>query len=108
MINYIQRGDIIDFITPANIASSEAVMMGNLFGVAQRAALAGETVAIAIEGCFLLPKDVSTLTMGQGVYWDDTAKKVTTTVGTNKKIGFAIEAAATGVTTAKIKLQSIF
>jgi predicted RecA/RadA family phage recombinase len=40
-----------------------------------------------------------TWTKYETLYWDDTAKKVTTTVGANSKIGIAAEARASGDTT---------
>lgn len=108
MKNYIQEGDVIDFVATAAITSGDGVQMGGLFGVAQCSGAIGDTVALVMEGVFLLQKDTSTITVGLGVYWDNTAKKVTTTASSNIKIGFAIEAAATGVGTVKVRLMSIF
>lgn len=43
---------------------------------------------------------------GQLLYWDDTAKSFTTTVGTNTKAGYAMEAAASADTTGQVFLEN--
>jgi predicted RecA/RadA family phage recombinase len=88
-----------------------------MFGVASVDAAQNDLIEAAIEGVFDLAKDASTFTDGALVYWDDTAKKGTSTVSTNLKIGVAalIQAdgtsapgGATGDATVRVRLNGSF
>jgi predicted RecA/RadA family phage recombinase len=106
MKNYIQAGKTINYtVATTLIASGEARKVGSLFGIALKDAAIGEVCPMDTEGCFEIPKDVSVVTgLGHLLYWDDTAKKATITAASNIKIGYALEAAATGVATVKAKI----
>lgn len=107
MKNYIQTGDVVAFTAPAGgIASGEGRVFGNLFAVATAAAAEGARFTACLEGVFALPKATGAITEGQKVYWDSTAKKVTTTASGNKEIGSAISPAAADATTAEIRLSN--
>lgn len=95
MKNFLQEPHIIDVIAPADVASGDLVIVGKLFGVAATSAKSGETVAVQTTGCFTLPKvSAQAITAGAEVYFDNTAKLVTTTATSNTLIGHAIAAAA--------------
>lgn len=64
---------------------------------------ANGTGAAYTGGVHLVPKDSSTITQGQKLYFDGT--DVTTTASSNTPFGFAWEAAATGVATVKAHLS---
>lgn len=105
MKNYFQDGKILNVTLAAAVASGEAAKIGAAFGVYVAPGVTGEVVPFSVEGVYELPKDTSVVTgFGHLLYWDDTAKKVTITATNNTKIGYAIEAAATGVATVKVKL----
>lgn len=108
MKNFVQRGDTIDVVLAAILASGAPIVVGTRVGVAKVAGVIGDTVAVALEGVFTLAKATGT-TPGQGdvLYWDDTAKKVTTSAasGANLKIGYAWAAALTGDTSMNVLLS---
>lgn len=93
MRNYIQKGDNITVDSPADVLSGAGVIIGNLFGVANGDAQTGKPVVLSTVGVFDLPKTTANdITVGAALYWNDTAKEVTTTASGNTKIGVAIAA----------------
>lgn len=105
MKNYIQDGDQLVVTAPYALTSGQGCKVGSLFGVANNAYGNGATDAvISTEGVFDIAKDASVFAQGAVVYWDDAAKVVTSTVGSNLKAGIATQAALTGDTTARVKL----
>lgn len=50
------RGDVMDYVAGGAITSGQVVVMGHTLGVALKSGGAGETVPVAIEGVFELPK----------------------------------------------------
>jgi predicted RecA/RadA family phage recombinase len=105
MKNYISKGVNISLVTPDTVASGEAILIGNIFGVASADAPIGNNVDLVTEGVFSLPKANVTMPLGCKVYWDSTAKVVTTTVASNTYVGVAVEAVATVALTAPIRLN---
>ncbi|MEO5347176.1 MAG: DUF2190 family protein [Magnetococcus sp. YQC-9] len=107
MKNYIQPGDIVTVIAPVAVNSGEGLLVGALFGVAVAAAAINTNVEMATTGVVDLPKAAVAITQGVKLYWDNTAKNVTTTVATNTLIGCAIVAAAIGDATARVRLNGV-
>jgi predicted RecA/RadA family phage recombinase len=106
MKNYIQPGDYgLPIIAPAALTGGELVVLGAIIGVASCDAAAGASVAIAVEGVYDLAKTPADA-MAQG----DTAKvTVTGNIGTvavagTVSIGWVVQAAAAGSTTARVRL----
>jgi len=106
MKNKIQNGRIIDYVngTGSLIASGSLVIFGVLFGIAVTDIADGETGAVELEGVFELTKATGAIAQGAKVYWDGTAKKVTTTSTDNTAIGACAEAVISAATTAKVLL----
>lgn len=105
MKNYVQAGDILDLIAPAGgVVSGGAYVHGQAFAIASATAAEGETYAGVIEGVVSLPKATGAITEGGLLYWDATAKNVTTTATSNKKIGYATAAQASGDASVNVKL----
>lgn len=105
MKNYIQDGNVIDVVLAAIIVSGAALKVGSLFGVAQKSGAIGETVGLVTTGVFDLPYGVAaTVSVGDLIYWDDTAKTVTKTSSGNTKVGIAVQAAASADPTLRVKL----
>ena len=98
MKNYVQPGDIVPLPAPAGgVVSGNGVMIGDLFGVAQHSAAAGEMFECAVKGAFDIVKAASQAwTVGQLIYWDSVAGAATTTASGNKLIGKAIVAVGSG------------
>ncbi|MBF0629336.1 MAG: DUF2190 family protein [Magnetococcales bacterium] len=107
MKNWIQPGDIVTVAAPVAVNSGDGLLVGTLFGVAVSTAAVGATVEISTTGVVDLPKAAVAITLGAKLYWDNTAKNVTTTVGTNTLIGCAIIAAAIGDATARVRLNGV-
>lgn len=109
MKNFVQPGDVVSVTAPANVDAGVGVLVGSLFGVAVNTALSGAAVEVATRGVFLMAKVTGNAwTQGQKLYWDDTAKAVTGTVGTNKQVGVALIAAASGDTTGTVLLSGAY
>lgn len=108
MKNYIQEGRMITVAAPAGgVTSGDGVVIGSLFGVASKTAAAGETVTIATEGVFDLPKLASGHRRRQcgrpGRYREGGRR-----AGHRRyPIGIAIEAAGSGVTKVRVRLDGI-
>lgn len=108
--NYIQPGDTMSFTAPYDVAAGGGMKVGQLFAVAQDAALNGETVQGMIVGVHELAKaDAQEWTEHALVYWNDTTKVCTTVATGNLLIGSAAEPVANtpGLVTGKVRLNGI-
>lgn len=107
--NFVSPGKVMDFTAPAGgVTESQCLLIGALLVVAQAAAAAGERFAAAVDGVFDAPAathaSTQAWTEGQLLYWDDTAKVFTITVGSNTKRGVAAEAKASTSAKGRVKL----
>jgi len=108
MKNWIQPGEHLTLTMAAAVAGGAGVLVGDIFGVAQGDAGAGEEVVLVRRGVFELPKtSAQAWTAGAKVYWDDTAKVVTTTATDNTLIGAAVEIAANPSATGIVLLDGV-
>jgi predicted RecA/RadA family phage recombinase len=109
MKNYIQPGDRLTIAAaPYAVTAGQGLLMGGLFGVAITTALINAVVEVATKGVFNLTKQTGQAwTQGQALYWDNAGRQVTTTVGTNKLIGYAATAQAAGDTVGAVWVAGI-
>ncbi|MCF7700547.1 DUF2190 family protein [Loktanella sp. M215] len=108
MKNYVYSGEKIDLPAPVTAVSGAAMLIGAMFGVCQNAAAVGEDLVLITQGAFDLPKlAAQAWTVGQKVYWDDTAKLVTSVATGNSLIGVAIEIAANPSDIGRVRLNGI-
>lgn len=107
MKNWIQSGDTVSVVAPDDVVSGNGVIVGSLFGLAVSDAVSGADVEIVTVGVADITKAAGAITQGAKVYWDNTAKAVTTTVGTNTLIGCAVVAAANGDATVRVRLNGV-
>ncbi len=109
MRNFVQRGDTLTVPAPREVTSGEGVIIGSIFGVANEDAIATAPVDLDVEGVFSLPK-VAALAIGVGdvVYWDDAARLVTKTAGSNTRIGVATEAVLNPSPSVSVRLNGSF
>ena len=109
MRNYVQPGDIVTVAAPYALASGDGALVGALFGVAAATYASGFADAeIKTTGVFDLKAEAAaTGAVGTKAYWDDAAKQVTSTVGTNKLIGVYTAAKAASQTTARVRLNGV-
>jgi len=108
MENWNGEGNTVTTVAGADIASGAIVVLAGLVGVAQNAALTGETVVLVVEGEFIYPKAAGALSAGDVLNYDASTDVVTTgaTAAAGDVTGFAVcaEAAASGDPSAKFKL----
>ena len=107
MTNFVKSGDHLTLAAPYDVLSGGGFKVGNVFGVAANDTLSGADVECNVEGVYDLAKDNSTFSQGDLAYWDDSAKKVTSTVGSNLQIGAVEVAAATGVAIVRVNLFGV-
>lgn len=97
MKNFKQQGDNLTLPAPYDVASGGGALIGSVFGIASVTALSGVAVAFVRVGVFTLPKPGSQAwAVGAKLYWDNTAKNVTTTSSGNTLIGAAAAAVGSG------------
>lgn len=109
MKNYVQKGENLTIAAPYDVTSGGFLKSGLIVGVASGDALSGADVDVVTVGVFDLPK-VSTdvFAVGAAVYWDNTAKLMTSTTSGNTKIGVAVVAAANPSGTVTVRLNGTF
>jgi predicted RecA/RadA family phage recombinase len=108
MKNFVQKGATIDLVAPAAVASGAGALVGAVFGVAVYDIASGATGSFRIAGVLDLAKAAGAVTQGALMYWDNTAKNVTTTSSANTKIGVATQAQASGDATCRVRLNASF
>jgi predicted RecA/RadA family phage recombinase len=106
--NYIQEGDTLTITAPYAVASGGGLLVGSLFAVALVALSNGASGSCMTEGVFELTKNsAEAWTVGQKIYWDNTAKVCTSTVATNVLIGCATEPAANPSSVGRVRLNGV-
>lgn len=106
MKNFVQYGESLSLTAPAGgVIGGQGYLIGSLFVVAGQTAAAGALFTGYRRDVFDLDKVAGTaITVGAKVYWDNTNRVVTPTVGTNTLIGVAAAAAAAADTTVRVCL----
>ena len=105
MKNYRYSGSTINAVLTGTVASGAAFVLGAIVVVAQTSGVNGDTITAKTDGVYELPKAVGAISQGAKLYWDDTAKNVTTTVGSNLVIGYAFISALSGDATVEVMLD---
>lgn len=106
MKNYVRDGDRIPLVAPSGgVVGGLGYLIGALFSVAVASAAEGAEFTGQILGVVTLPKASGAVSQGAIVYWDNSAKNVTTTASGNTKIGHAARAEVSGATTVQVRLQ---
>jgi predicted RecA/RadA family phage recombinase len=108
MKNYVQPGNTLTLAAPYQVAAGAGLLVGTIFGVANCDAANGSPVEADIVGVFDLAKATGEAwSQGGAIYWDNTAKKCTTTSSGNKLIGAAALAALSGDTIGRVRLNGV-
>lgn len=109
MKNYVQPGEVITLTAPYAVASGDGFLVGSIFAVATTSGAINDIVEGMTCGVIQLKKtSAQAWTVGQRVYWDNTAKEVTTTVGSNTLIGAAVSVAVNPSATGVLRLNGSF
>ncbi len=121
MQNYVSCGDRLEVTLGSGetgFASGKGYLAGAVFGVitaltrngqtvfSNQASAQGDVAVLALEGVYTLPKATGAITLGAKLYWDNTAKNITTTASGNTFCGYAFSAQASGDATVAVKLQT--
>ena len=109
MKNLLQNGENLDLVAPYDVAAGAGFKVGSIVAVAASAALSGAAVVGVVVGVFDLAKvSAQVWTQGVVVFWDDSAKNVTTTSSGNTLLGVAVAAAANPSATGRVRLSAKF
>lgn len=110
MKTFIQHGDVLTLTAPADVASGVGVLVGAIFGITAFSAVSGDPVEVKTTGVYELPKTSAQAlaTLGLAIYWDDSAKVLTTTATGNTFVGVNTEVAANPSGSGKVRLNGIF
>jgi predicted RecA/RadA family phage recombinase len=109
MKTYAQKGETLTLTAPYDVASGAAFKVGSIIAIATSAALSGATVEGLTEGVVDVAKvSAQAWTVGAAVYWDDTAKLMTTTSTSNTLAGVATAVAANPSATGRVRLNGSF
>lgn len=74
MQNFVAKGDIVNFIAAGTIVSGQIVEMKHTIGVALKGGASGETIPVAVEGVFEVPKvSAAVFVVGEKLIWDTSA-----------------------------------
>lgn len=69
--NFVQPGETIDFVAAGTITSGQVVPLQHAVGIALGNATTGQSVAIALEGVFEVPKVAAAVfAAGEKLLWD--------------------------------------
>lgn len=106
MTNYIMSGDNVELAAPYAVLSGGGALIGTLFGVASTDLANAERGVFVTKGVFDITKTAAqTFAEGAAVYWDNSAKSVTSVSSGNTLIGIAMAAAAGGDATARVRIR---
>lgn len=110
-----REGQTINYTVSGSAVSQwEIIELGTnsgMIGVALEDGAVGDTIAVAIDGVWTFPKTSgAVIALGEAVDWDTSAGSVdddqaTSATGDYPNFGTAMEAAGSGVTTIKVKLN---
>ena len=111
MKNYVQKGETITLTAPYAVSAGGGALVGSVFGVATNDFANGEDGEFQVAGVFDLTRETGAstgFTQGSLIYWDNTNKRITKTVSTNKLIGVAAKTAADSDATGRVRLNGAF
>lgn len=106
-MHFIKPGHVVTLTAPSGgVVAGTCYLIGVLLVFSKSTVAAGAEFEGATEGVFeAAPKTTSQAwTEGAKLYWDDTTKKFTTTVGSNKAVGIAVSAELAAATTGTVLL----
>jgi len=94
MKNYVQKGDVLPFVTGEDLVSGQGLLIEDTFGVVALTTSTGEENELALVGVYSLPMAAVTALQFERAYWDDTNKVVTNVASGNTLIGKFAEGGA--------------
>lgn len=104
MKNFIAQGNKITMTAGGTVSAGDPVVLEDRAGIAENDATSGQDLVVLLEGIVELAKSTEAFAVGEKLYWDAGGSAMTSTASSHKPLGWAAEAAATGVTASKVKL----
>lgn len=109
-VQYIGRGEAIDYTPTSAVTAGDVVVLGDLVGVAKRDIAANELGSLHVAGMLDFPKATGAstgITAGTNVYWDDAGDIATAddASGANKLIGKCVLAASDADTVVRVRMN---
>lgn len=109
MKNFIQHGNTLSLAAPYALNAGDGALVGSIFGVASGDADNGAAVELSVTGVYTLPKTSAlAISIGDRVYWDNSAKVVNKTSSGNTLVGVAVSAAANPSAAVDVRLNGSF
>lgn len=106
MKNFVKEGKVLTHVAAGTIASGDVVPLAAGIGIAAKDAATGESVELAMEGVFKLPKKAAlALSLGAKVYWDSTPGEITATALDGVICGYCAKNALAADTHVEVKLS---
>lgn len=106
--NYVYEGKSVDFKNAgaSDLVYHDVVPIGTgRVGVVQTAIPVGSTGTVAVTGVFEFDAiNTIAFSVGDALYWDNTAKKITNVAESNVAAGWCVEAKILAGTSAKVKI----
>ena len=90
---FVQVGDVIDYTAAEDLSFGDVVDLTTRIGVAGAAIARDAAGPVQVTGVYRIPKATGAVTVGQALYWDNSAKNITTTSGSTPA-GWAVAPAA--------------
>ncbi|WP_293373616.1 DUF2190 family protein [Nevskia sp.] len=104
--NHVQPGKVIAVTLAAAVVAGALIQVGTLVGVAIESGGIGDTISVAIDEVFAVPKAAGAIGQGVVVYFDTSEGNVTTTATDNVRAGVTTKAALSGATAVDVKLNA--
>jgi len=104
MKTYISDGGVVQYVAPAAHTGGVGYVVDSMFLVAQATFASGADASGVVNGVVNLPKSAAVFSLGEKVFWDDTAKQCKESASGYFLIGVATKAAATGDATVDVLL----
>ncbi len=101
---FYQNGDVIDYTAAEALALGDVVDLTTRIGAAGADIPAGGTGPVHLTGVYRIAKAAGAVTVGQALYWDKAAGKITTTAESNTPAGWAVAPAASEAPDVLVKL----
>ena len=100
-------GRVIPFYCTGEVVVGDVVPIGvSMVGIAVQSGLTGEKISLEIEKVWAIKaKDTDVITVGDVVYWDDTAKEMTKVDTDNTYAGRALSSKGTSAGTIDVKIN---
>jgi predicted RecA/RadA family phage recombinase len=109
MARFVQKGEALDHTPGSALAAGAIVVLGTVgVGIAQTAIAANTVGSLIVDGVIEHPKTAAqAVTLGQKIYFDAANNLLTTTVGSNVLVGYAVRAQAAADATVTVKLMKV-